>query len=92
LHYKLRRQIRNETEIKPRHRSAWQDSLCSGFSVTGVNTADRAGWTKDVFFDESVAFHRPHPAIDAKFAFQSNLIELDRFQDLGIFVTDRCNV
>ena len=76
----LRRQIRHEPEIESRHRSAWQHRLRAGVSVTGVNTADRAGRTEDVFFDERVAFHRAHPAADAKLALQSGFVELDAFR------------
>ena len=39
-----------------------------------------------------VPFHRTHPAADAKFAFQSRFVELDRFQGFRIFVADRRNV
>src|ERR1051325_3022411 len=42
----LGREIRDEPEIKTRHRSARQDRFRPRFGVAGVNAADRAGRTK----------------------------------------------
>src|SRR6185437_660477 len=88
----LRRQIRDEAEIESRHRCAGQNGLRAGFSMTGVDTADRAGGAEDMLLDERVTLHRSHPAADTKLAFQTCLVEFDLFQDFGVFVPDRSNV
>src|ERR1043165_1132451 len=92
LDHQLGGKIRHETKIQPRHRGARQDRLGACFGVTGVNAADRAGWTKDMFFDERVSLHRADPVADAKLAFETHLVEFDRFQHFRVFVTDRRNV
>src|SRR4051794_33513778 len=88
----LRRKIGHQTEIKTRHRSARQNRFGARFGVAGVNTADRAGWTKDMFFDERVPLHRTHPAADPKLTFESDFVQLDRFQYFRVFVTDGSDV
>src|SRR6185503_5563258 len=88
----LGRKIRDEPEIKSRHRSTRQNRFRARFGMSGVNTADRAGWTKDMFLDERMSLHCTDPAANPKFTFESDFIEFNRFQNFGIFVTNRSDV
>src|SRR6185369_14212818 len=75
----LCRKIRHEPEIKTRHRGAGQDRFRTGFGMAGVNTADRAGCTEDMFLDERLSLHRADPTADPKLPLESDFIELDCF-------------
>src|SRR5215203_6587727 len=57
-----------------------------------MNTADGAGWTKDVFLDERMALHCPYPAGDTKLALQSDFIQLDCPENFRVFIANWSNV
>src|SRR5262245_20216713 len=57
-----------------------------------MDSADRAGWTKNVLLDEHWSFHGAHPAADPELTFQTRFIQFNSFQNFGIFFADRSNV